>query len=284
MKGNSITTPMNNKFIFISIFFICLPAGQHVLYASNLANPVQPISGARMALGVSYHIGGYTITNRKLPCLINRFHGRISYAPFTYFNLGIDLGASQMEVASDTTLTGLIQTFHGNYGFSFGAYIKVSSPLIRNIMGFIGILQGTQFKSENSSGAYYKGPDLNGAVGLLFRIRKFAYIAAGAEAYLIDGKNKSYNSDVEMNYSNVNNVRGWIAFDITPPMKNVKRYIPYLTVEVSLSPEVTFNKKAPMQEISFSISIGSVTKRLYGKKTLEEEQQQTEEQNDIERD
>lgn len=273
-----------NKRIRYCIAFTAVIISQNFIYASNLANPLAPIPGARIALGASYHLGGYTITNRKVPCIMNRFHGRLSYSPVTYFNLGVDLGATQMEVASDTNETIITQTFHGSYGFSYGANIKLSTPLIARTIGLIAIVQGTQFKTKNENGALYKGPDITGAVGLLFRIKKYAYIAAGMEVYLIEGKNKSYNSETEMPYSNVNNVRGWIALDITPQMKNIKKYIPYISFEASLTPEAGFNKKAPLQEISFSVAIGSISKRLYGQKTTEEEQQESEEQNDIERD
>lgn len=233
-------------------------------YASNLANPVATIPDARVGIGVSYHLGGYTITNQEIPSLFNRIHARISYSPFTYFNFGVDLGVTQVEVAADTLDTLVYGVFHGNYKFSFGVHIKVSSPFFKDIVGLVGIAQGTKFSSENKAGALYGGFDGAGAAGFIFHIKNIGYAAAGAKLYVIQGENRSYNSKKDHFYSNVNNLRGWVAFDYFPKIKAVSKYIPYISLEVSVAPGASFGEKAPIQEISFSIAVGSITKRLYG--------------------
>lgn len=247
------------KYLILFIF-IAVSNGS----ASNLANPLAPIPAARIGIGASYHLGGYTITNREIPSILNRIHARVNYSPFVYFNLGIDLGVSQMEVACDTADTVIIEAFHGNYKFSFGVNIKLSTPLFKDIVGAIGIAQGTRFSSENKAGAIYSGFDGAGALGVLFHIKNIGYVAAGSKIYLIQGKNQSYNSSKEQFYSNINNIRGWFAFDYFPRIKALTKYIPFISFEVSVAPDVSFGKKAPIQEISFSIAIGSITKRLYG--------------------
>jgi hypothetical protein len=248
-------------FPYVVAIIICLGIP---LEASNLANPVTPIPSARISIGVSYHLGGYTITNAELPSLLNRINARVNYAPLQFFNIGIDCGASQMEVAADTLDSLIIGAFHGNYTFSFGANIKLSSPLLNDLFGLIGIAQGTRFESENKAGALYKGYDVNGIIGFLVHIKNIGYIAAGPQVYLIQGKNKSFNSKTERPYSNVNNIRGWFAFDFFPKLKIDTKNIPYFSLEVAVSPDAGFGKKAPLQEISFSIAFGSVTRKLYG--------------------
>ncbi len=233
-------------------------------YTSNLANPLAPIPAARLGVGVSYHLGGYTITNWEIPSLMNRIHARINYAPFVYFNFGADLGVTQMEVAADTSDTVVIETFHGNYKFSYGINVKLSTPLFKDIIGLIGIGQGTRFESENKAGALYGGFDGAGAVGILVHIKNIGYVAAGSKIYVIQGKNRSYNSTKKQFYSNVNNIRGWLAFDYFPKIEAITKYIPFITFELSIAPGVSFGKKAPLQEISFSLTLGSITKRLYG--------------------
>ncbi len=232
--------------------------------ASNLANPVTPIPEARIGIGVSYHLGGYTITNFEIPALMNRIHARVTYSPFVFFNIGADAGVSQMEVAPDTVDTLVYEVFHGNYKFSFGVHIKVSSPLFKDLIGAVGIAQGTRFSSENKAGAVYSGFDGAAAAGILFHIKNFGYIAGGAKLYVIKGKNRAFNSKKDNFYSNVNNIRGWVAIDYFPKIKAVSKYIPYISFEVSIAPDVAFGEKAPIQEISFSLAVGSVTKRLYG--------------------
>jgi hypothetical protein len=60
---------------------------------SNLANPGGMLPPGRISIGASYHLGGYTITDSALGCLLNRFHARIGYSPLQYVDVGIDLGA-----------------------------------------------------------------------------------------------------------------------------------------------------------------------------------------------
>jgi hypothetical protein len=235
--------------------------------ASNLANPIGPLPDACMSIGASYQLDGISITNREIPALLNRFQGRLSYAPISFVNFGVDLGATQMEVAADTSASDTLGVFHGRYGFSFGAHLKATTPLfIKGVVGLIGIAQGTSFTSENSRGALYRGYDAAGAAGLLFRVSSFGYVAAGSKVYLIArGFNQSYNSTGEQRFGNVNNVRGWLAVDFYPPMKTISSGKPYISLELSVSPLAQFNGRAPVQEVSFSVAIGAITNRLYGK-------------------
>ena len=233
--------------------------------ASNLTNPLVPIPTARIGIGVSYHLGGYTITNRKIPSLLNRYHCRISYSPITFFNFGFDCGFSQMDVASDSTGEPAIGTFHGKNHFSYGGNVKISTPLIMDFIGLLSIVQATGFKSENKYGSFYEGIDGTGAIGIILHIKNFGYIAAGSKVYYIHGNNRSSKNGNESSFSNINNVRGWFAVDYFPKLqKLISTQLPYFSFEVSIAPDVKFNKRAPIQEISFSISLGLITKRLYG--------------------
>ena len=233
------------------------------LSASNLANPATLIPVARIALGGSYELGGYTITNDSVPCMMNRFQGSLTYAPFSFLNFGIDAGASQMDVAGDTTAKA-IGIFHGDYGFSGGAHFVLGTPFFYNeLFRVICIGKATIFSSQNNEGAAYGGKDGAGAIGLQFHVHRFGYITVGPQVYLIEGENKSYTG-IKQPYSNLNNVRGWVAIDFFPPDKLMSSNKFFISLEMSLSPKARFNKRVPVQEIGFSISFGSITKRLYG--------------------
>lgn len=233
--------------------------------ASNLTNPLVPIPTARVGIGLSYHLGGYTITNRKIPSLMNRYHCRISYSPITYFNIGFDCGFSQIDVASDSATQPAVGIFHGNNQFSYGGNVKISTPLLMDFIGLLSIVQATGFKSENKHGTVYEGYDGTGAVGIILHINNFGYIAAGSKVYYIHGNNRSSRTGIESFFSNINNVRGWFAVDYFPKLqKLISSQLPYFSFEVSVAPDVKFNKRAPIQEISFSVSLGLITKRLYG--------------------
>jgi hypothetical protein len=231
---------------------------------SNLADPAVLIPPARIAVGASYDLGGFSITNDTVPIVMNRFQARMSFSPFSFVNFGIDAGAMQMEVASDTTATDTFSVFHGKYGFCGGGHLKLGTPFFYNgLVSAIGIFHGTYFSSRNDAGAVYGGMDANGGVGLQFHVHDFGYITAGSSVYLIHGKNKSHAGQ-EGKYSNVNNVRGWLALDYFPTAAIGSKNSMYISLEVSVSPKLRFSNRAPVQEMSVSVSIGSISRRLYG--------------------
>jgi hypothetical protein len=229
--------------------------------ASNLANPAITLPEARMAVGVSYHIGGYSLTNDSIPALFNRIHGRVEFGPIKYLTLGIDAGVTQIEVDrySDTAAV-----FHGKFGFSGGAHLKLASPpFAREYLTVIAIAQATMFNSVNKFSAAYGGKDGCGVVGIQVHLPGFGYLSIGPQVYLIQGTGKSYNGESGF-YSNTDNIRGWCAIDYFPKMKDGSNGKPYVSLEFSASPSATYSKRIPVQGFSVSVSIGSITKRLYG--------------------
>lgn len=257
---------MKNGYLNRILVLLLLAALPLVVTASNLANPAAAFPEGRIAVGASYHLGGYTITNKNVPALFNRFCGRVEFAPLKYLAFGADLGAIQIDVdryivpgKQDT-----IPVFHGNYGFSGGGHLKLATPAFaHDIISFVAITQATLFNSSNSHGASYGGKDGVGAVGMQFHIPHFGYITAGPWVYLIRGENKSFNGKTGT-YSNSNNVRGWMAIDFFPNLHEVSNNTPYFSLEFSISPEADYSKRLPVQEFSISLSIGSITGRLFG--------------------
>ena len=240
------------------------------VFAANLSNPAVLIPPARLLVGASYDLGGYTIANRAVPAMMNRIQGRLSYSPFSFLNFGIDAGASQMEVAGDTTPADTFGIFHGGYGFSGGGHIKLGTPFFfNNLVCGIGIFQGSIFSSQNNTGTTYGGTDACGGLGLQFHVPSFGYVTVGSQVYLIMGKTTDF-SGKQGSYSNINNVRGWLAIDYFPPALPSSKNLFYLSFELSVSPKARFNARAPIQEIGFSLSIGSITQRLYGQDLSEE--------------
>ena len=229
--------------------------------ASNLANPAITLPQARIAIGASYHLGGYSLTNDTIPALFNRIHSRLEFGPFKHLTLGIDAGAIQIEVDRyhDT-----VSIFHGKFGFSGGAHLKLSTPsFAHRRVSFIAIVQATLFRSQNKHSAYYGGKDGTGILGVQLHIPGFGYISAGPWVYVIHGENKSFNGTKNF-YSNADNVRGWLAIDYFPKIVELSSNKPYLSLEFSISPKATATKRIPFQAFSVSISMGSITRRLYG--------------------
>lgn len=233
-------------------------------YGSNLANPGLGIPPARLALGASYHVGGYPITGREVPMIMNRVHAHATFSLLKYIDIGVEAGTSQIEVASYTDATDTIQTFHGNYGFSGGAHLKlVSPPLVKDLLSAVVVAQATAFSSANTHGARYGGYDGAGAAGLQLRIPRMGSVSAGAKMYLIEGSNKGYQG-TEGEYSNVDNLRGWIAVDFLPTFKEDVKGKPYFTFEASVSPDTRLGGSVPLKGAAFSLAVGWISPRLYG--------------------
>lgn len=246
--------------------------GLGVTTSATAANPTFAPGEARCAIGASYHLGGYSITNDSVPAIFNRAHASFTLAPIRYLDLGVDLGATQIEVASLADTADTIGVFHGKWAFSGGGHLKVSSPFFfNNLLAVVGIGEASYFSSRNANGAIYGGYDASGAAGVQLRIPQFGFLTAGARLYVIQGKNQDYTGETGT-YSNIGNLRGWLALDFAPPVKGSVKGTPYFSFETSVGPRVKFGNKVPIKEISFSFSIGWISPRLWGIPTDEEEE------------
>lgn len=233
-------------------------------FSSNIANPAVAIPAANMLIGASYHLGGYTLTNLNLPSIFNRFHGRVDYAPIFYVNIGVDLGATQIEVDRYISKTDTIDMFHGNYGFSGGAHLKLSTPFFaKKTLSFFTIGQATTFNSKNYNNAAYGGIDGTGVIGFQVHIPNFGFVSAGPMVYLIEGETKSSDGQKGA-FSNSNNVRGWLAIDYYLKGNDISKENAYISVEFSVSPNVNYSGRIPIQEFSLSVSLGYISGKLYG--------------------
>jgi len=244
---------------------VCLMAGWSPCIAANMANPAVPLPPARISVGASYHLGGYSLTNLEIPSLFNRIHGRVEYCPLRYLSIGIDGGTMKIDVDRFRHNGDSVPIFHGDYGYSGGGHLKVSTPsFFQNQFTVIAIGQATLFNSENTDvKAGYKGKDASGVIGIQYHIPGFGYITAGPLVYVIQGENKSFDGKTRY-YSNADNIRGWCSIDYFPKVADVSNNKPYISFEFSISPSATFSRQVPFQAFSASISIGSITKRLYG--------------------
>jgi len=257
---------MYNKKIFsILSALLCLTA---VSFGANLANPAVQVPDARLSVGASYFVGGSTITDMEIPMMMNRLCARVSYSPIRYANFGLDFGTAQVSVdqyADDRDDT--IPVFNGDFGWSVGGHLKLSSPFFNDFASVFGLMNGNFFHSANKRGAYYGGADAVGVIGVQMRVPKFGYVSIGPQVYLIRGENQAYDSKKTGKYSNINNVRGWIALDYFPESEIFNftgKQTPYASIEFTMSPKINGSSRAPIQEFSISVSVGVITQRLYG--------------------
>ncbi|MDR2728524.1 MAG: hypothetical protein LBB56_05270, partial [Chitinispirillales bacterium] len=66
-------------------------------------------------------------------------------------------------------------------------------------------------------------------------------------------------------YSNINNFRGWVAFDYFPQVLALNEKIqPYLSLEFTASPKINSSSRVRVKEFSIAVSMGTISPRLYG--------------------
>lgn len=252
------------KSITVCFVILCLTAAS---FGANLANPASQIGEARLAFGAAYHVNGSTITNMEIPMMMNRMGGRMSYSPVKYLSIGADLAAVQISVDQyEDNSDNMVPLFDGKYGVSFGGSINLYSPfLFNNSVAFVAIASGNFFRSENKHGAYYGGNDGAAAAGIHIRVPNFGFISAGPHLYIMNGENKSFDNEKTGAYSNINNVRGWIAFDYFPQVSALnEKTQPYFSVEFTMSPKINTSSRVRVQEFSVAVSMGTISQRLYG--------------------
>jgi hypothetical protein len=260
---------MKKKIMFILSALLCVAASS---FGASVANPAAQIPDARLAVGVSYFLGGSTITDKEIPMMMNRLCARVSYSPIRYVNVGFDFGTAQVSVDQYTedAWDDTIPVFNGDFGWSVGGHLKLSTPFFFDYVALFGLANGNFFRSTNKLNAYYGGKDGVGVVGAQIRIPNVGYVSIGPQVYLIMGDNRGYAGQ-KGTYSNINNIRGWLAFDYFPEMGDFSKISelagdnkPYVSVEFTMSPKIGGSARVPIQEFSLSVSIGVITQRLYG--------------------
>ena len=219
----------------------------------------------QLAFGVSYHLNGADITNLKVPMMLNRIGGHGTYSPIRYVNVGIDAGLVLLSVdkfaASAGGASDTVPVFDGKVGLSAGGHLKLTTPYMFDYVGMTATGNANYFHSANDMKAYYAGIEIAAAIGLQVRIPDVGSVSFGPQLYLIDGKNKGYDG-VKGTYSNVNNLRVWIAFDYFPEIDMfAEDQRPYLTIEFTASPEINGSKRVPVREFGLAVIVGMATLR-----------------------
>jgi hypothetical protein len=265
---------MNNAKKRILLIFSVVALSAAAAFAANLANPAAQAGDARMVFGASYYLGGADITRLNIPMMMNRISARVTYSPIRYVNFGLDGGTTHISVDKfplpgaalnpDPDVPDSARVFKGNLGWSGGAHLKLTTPYLFDYVGLVAIGHVNYFYGVNDLDARYAGTNFVAAAGLQVRIPRVGAVSLGPQFYLINGRNRSYDG-VEAEYSNVNNVRAWVAFDYFPEMEQFTgNHKPYISVEFTASPKIGGSSRVPIREFSVSVSIGAITQRLYG--------------------
>jgi len=232
-------------------------------FGANLANPAAQVGTARMSFGASYFLGGADITNLEIPLMMNRLAVRASYSPIRYVNFGVDLGTPLVSVEKySVNGRDTVPVFDGEFGWSAGGNLKLSTPYMFGSVAVLALANANLFRSSNKAGAYYGGADITAAAGVQIRLPN-GYISFGPQIYMIMGRNKGiYGAEGE--YSNVNNMRAWIAYEYFPDDIFGGEYKPYMSAEFTASHKICASERVPVREFSLSVSFGVITRRLYG--------------------
>ncbi len=233
--------------------------------AAGLASPIAPIPDARIGVGITYGMDGFNLYDSEIEAgaTLSSIQATVAYAPVTNINLGIDLGVTSVSVKTEETA----KDFSGDFGFSGGANAKLSSNFINDRVAFTGILKGGWFYSSTDEDYYYRGVTLSGSLGPTFHINNFGYLGFGYKYFEINGENEG-SGNVSSYWGNDQTMGGYLSVDYFPKSEVISSYIPYISFVVDVFPEAGLQKNdIALHNISFSISFGAITNRLYGKKS-----------------
>jgi hypothetical protein len=105
-------------------------------------------------------------------------------------SIGLDLGATQIEVDKYTIGADTFAVFHGKYVFPESTFESLNPLFLKKSIAIIGIVNATTFSSKNKNNAFYGGFD--GAVRRSpVSYSGFGYISTGPMLYVIQEKIKA---------------------------------------------------------------------------------------------
>lgn len=235
-------------------------------WGANVAFPSVAIPEARFGVGASYDITtGDLYGVDDVPFSMNTINASFTFAPVSVMNFGVDIGTRNVRIYSSDE----VFDFRGKMGFSAGGHLRLSTPLLKDVFGATALIKGAWFYSKNDYDAFYRGVDVTGALGFVFHIKQVGYISFGGKYFEIFGENQGFNDINTSSWSNDETLGGWVAFDFFPKMKQQGSYIPFVTLEAGVFPGASAFRgdKSGIHNLSFSVTIGAITQRLYGEST-----------------
>lgn len=234
-----------------------------VSWGASVSYPFTPVPTARFATALSYDmygIGLYKSNVAGASAMIHGFNASFTYSPITFINFGLDVGERKVDIFTyDKSYN-----FDGKIGFAGGTHVKLATPYFSDIIGIVGVARTLWFSSARHD-VYYGGMDFTGAGGISFHINSFGYISCGMKYFEIFGRTGGVQSPIGSNWSNDKVSGGFVSFDMFPKT-SARKYIPFVSVELALFPQLeAFDGDRPaIRNASLSITIGGITNRLYG--------------------
>jgi hypothetical protein len=256
----------------LAIFFAFLAVAS--VFGGGVSYPSAPVPAARFASGVSYdYIGGYLVRgdfnnlNATDPTPAYSLYGAnifFTYGLADFINVGVDLGLKDANVHSSLP----DYAFNGKTGAAAGTHVKLSTAYMGDVFAIVLFSRWHFFNSEDKGRSeYIRGQDFTASGAFSFHVKEFGYISMGAKFFNIDDKidGEGY-SDPKHSFRNDAFVGGWVGFDYFPKTA-IKTYLPFVSFELGFFPKSDSNvleKKPVFRNISFSVTIGGITNRLYG--------------------
>ncbi len=212
-------------------------------------------------LGVEYSAAfrGQFITEAEVHSLDRMHLLKISYSPIEYVQFYIGGGADRFEVEYGE------KHFDGNHGFSPTAGLSANSPaLVREILRVTANFDLSYINSEDDYKYKYSGPVFNPSLGIIAHAGAFVDVEAGAMGHIIYGKMKNLTTNVELDFSNTQLVRGYGKITLCSPSGA------YAQVSLDVSPKAEPEVENGPIEASIGFSMGIlITSDMTNKKLRE---------------
>lgn len=253
---------IRNKIILLVTFLAAVSS-----YGAGASYPSAPVPAARFASGISYDYGGGYLFSRVVPVPVFSLYGINAFGTYglaDYINIGADLGLKDVNIHSSDPN----RSFNGRMGIAAGPHLKLATPYLGDVFAVVAFTRTHWFYSEDKGRyIYYKGLDFTGSGAFSFHVKDFGYISMGVKYSEIFGNYGivEYPGLDERTWTNAGNIGGWVAFDYFPKT-GVKNYLPFISFELGFFPNSSevLGKKPVFRNISFSVTVGGITNRLYG--------------------
>ncbi|MBD3391548.1 MAG: hypothetical protein GF418_05850 [Chitinivibrionales bacterium] len=176
--------------------------------------PVRYMTNRTLGAEYAATFRGQLITEAKVNAL-DRIHLlKVHYSPIEYAQFYIGGGADRFEVEYEAE----DKHFDGNYGFCPTAGLSANSPaLVRELLRLTANVDFWYLNSEDDMDFKYSGPVLNASLGVLAHAGSFIDVEAGVLGHVVAGKMEDTRNELEQDFSNSENVRGYMRFTLCSP-------------------------------------------------------------------
>ncbi len=182
----------------------------------------------------------------------------MDYGPWSFLQFGAFIGATQfnVEVPGSKRNQSDVLAFETNPSLAYGGSAKLATPrFFSRTTAMVGYGSATLFSAEDDARNVKKGIAYKAGGGVQLQFWPAFNMILGGEFYAIDGEQTSRLVTKPAPYSNSDQFRGLLGFEVYFPGKNR----PFISLAFRPTGAVGWNDDYGLENASISLSLGSIT-------------------------